>query len=190
MFHATTVLAVRHNGQTAWRATGRSPSATRRSSSARGRFADVARAHRAGFAGPPPTRSPLSRFRQNSSSIAATWSSAVEPPDWRTDRILRRLEAMLIVSGTASRRICCPATATSLSPTTDHRGIDRAGQALAAAKALAAHGARRARHRGTGHAHSRRDLYLFERQPDHRSSVNRTPCPSIFPKRPPPRFSR
>ena len=38
--------------------------------------------------------------------------------DWRTDRVLRRLEALLVVARPRSRCSCSPARATSSSPTT------------------------------------------------------------------------
>src|ERR1051325_7101340 len=72
MFHATTVLAVRHNGQPVMASDG---------GSAAGSFALFAR-----------FESKLEQYRGNLER------SAVElAKDWRTDRMLRRLEAMLIV---------------------------------------------------------------------------------------------
>jgi ATP-dependent HslUV protease subunit HslV len=59
-----------------------------------------------GFAGPPPTPSPCSSgWRASSSKYPGQLTrAAVElAKDWRTDRYLRRLEAMMIVATRTSR---------------------------------------------------------------------------------------
>src|ERR1043166_5094135 len=101
MFHATTVLAVRHNGQTVMASDGQVTfGQTVVKQSAR----KIRRLYNdrilAGFAGSAADSFALfARFESKLEQYRGNLErSAVElAKDWRTDRILRRLEAMLIV---------------------------------------------------------------------------------------------
>ena len=98
---ATTVLAVRHNGRSVMASDGQVTFGTRSSSRARERFAGCTTTEiLAGFAGSAADSFALfARFEAKLEQYRGNLErSAVElAKDWRTDRILRRLEAMLIV---------------------------------------------------------------------------------------------
>ena len=98
-----------------WPATARSRSARPWSSRARGRSAgSTTTGSWPALPDRPPTRFALfSRFEAKLEQYRGNLErSAVElAKDWRTDRILRRLEAMLIVADKQARRSCCRAPA-------------------------------------------------------------------------------
>ncbi len=101
MFHATTVLAVRHEGKTVMASDGQvTVGGTIMKQSAK----KIRRLYNdkilAGFAGSAADSFALfSRFEAKLEQYRGNLErSAVElAKDWRTDRILRRLEAMLVV---------------------------------------------------------------------------------------------
>src|SRR5438552_11218379 len=101
MIHATTVLAVRHNGQTVMASDGQ---VTLGDTVVKQRARKIRRLYNervlAGFAGSAADSFALfSRFEAKLEQYRGNLErSAVElAKDWRSDRILRRLEAMLIV---------------------------------------------------------------------------------------------
>ena len=90
--------------------------------------------------------------------------------DWRTDRYLRRLEAMMIV---ADKDVSLVLTGTGdvLEPEAGVMGIGSGGNyALAAARALARRAARRRGDRAQGARHRRRHLRLHQPQRHHRDA--------------------
>ena len=101
MFHATTILAVRHNGRTVLAGDGQ---VTLGESIVKHAARKIRRLYNdkilAGFAGSAADSFALfSRFEAKLEQYRGNLErSAVElAKDWRTDRVLRRLEAMLIV---------------------------------------------------------------------------------------------
>ena len=120
---STTILAVRRNGK--GRARRRRPGDCRRHGHEVQR-AEGARPREAAscspdLPAPPPTRSRCSRnSRRSSRGIPDNLPrAAVElAKDWRSDRVLRRLEALLAVDRRASMASSSPAPATSSSRTT------------------------------------------------------------------------
>ena len=101
MFHATTVLAVRHNGQTVMASDGQ---VTLGDTVVKQRARKIRRLYNdrvlAGFAGSAADSFALfARFEAKLEQYRGNLErSAVElAKDWRTDRMLRRLEAMLVV---------------------------------------------------------------------------------------------
>jgi ATP-dependent HslUV protease subunit HslV len=143
MFQATTVLAIRHKGKTVMASDGQVT------------FGDTVVKHRArkirrlyndrvlaGFAGSAADSFALfSRFEAKLEQYRGNLErSAVElAKEWRTDRVLRRLEAMLVVmDGTATYLLS--GTGDLIEPDDGIVAIGSGGAyALAAAKALAAH---------------------------------------------------
>ena len=110
MFHATTVLAVRHGGQTVMASDGQ---VTFGDTVVKQTARKIRRLYNdrilAGFAGSAADSFALfARFEAKLEQYRGNLErSAVElAKDWRTDRILRRLEAMLVVHG---RRVDLPA---------------------------------------------------------------------------------
>ena len=102
MFHATTVLAVRHNGQTVMASDGQ---VTFGDTVVKQRARKIRRLYNdrilAGFAGSAADSFALfSRFEAKLEQYRGNLErSAVElAKDWRTDRMLRRLEAMLAIA--------------------------------------------------------------------------------------------
>ena len=84
--------------------------------------------------------------------------------DWRTDRYLRRLEAMMLV---ADKDVTLVLTGTGdvLEPENHVMGIGSGGNyALAAARALMDQPLDAETHRPQGHGHCRGDLRLYEQQ--------------------------
>ena len=149
MFHATTVLAVRHKGQAVMASDGQVT------------FGDTVVKHRArkirrlyndhvlaGFAGSAADSFALfSRFEAKLEQYRGNLErSAVElAKEWRTDRVLRRLEAMLVVMD-AKATYLLSGTGDLIEPDDGIVAIGSGGAyALAAAKALAAHTALDAR---------------------------------------------
>jgi ATP-dependent HslUV protease, peptidase subunit HslV len=143
MFHATTVLALRHNGRSVMAGDGQVTfGQTVMKQSAK----KIRRLHHdrilAGFAGSAADSFALfSRFEAKLEQYRGNLErSAVElARDWRTDRLLRRLEAMLIVLDDRSMFLLS-GTGDLIEPDDDIVAIGSGGPyALAAAKALARH---------------------------------------------------
>src|ERR687889_1509486 len=141
MFHATTVLAVRHNGQSVMASDGQVTfGQTVMKQSAR----KIRRLYNdrilAGFAGSAADSFALfARFEQKLEQYRGNLErSAVElAKDWRTDRLLRRLEAMLIVLDRSSTFLLS-GNGDLIEPDDGIVAIGSGGPfALAAAKALA-----------------------------------------------------
>jgi ATP-dependent HslUV protease subunit HslV len=143
MFHSTTILGVRHNGHTVLAGDGQVT------------FGDTVVKHSArkirrlygdrvlaGFAGSAADSFALfSRFEAKLEQYRGNIErSSVElAKDWRTDRILRRLEAMLIVMDAASTFLLS-GTGDLIEPDDGIVGIGSGGgYAVAAARALARH---------------------------------------------------
>jgi ATP-dependent HslUV protease subunit HslV len=149
MFHATTVLAVRHKGQAVMASDGQ---VTFGDTVVKQRARKIRRLYNdrvlAGFAGSAADSFALfSRFEAKLEQYRGNLErSAVElAKDWRTDRMLRRLEAMLVVmDGTGTYLLS--GTGDLIEPDDGIVAIGSGGAyALAAAKALAAHTALDAR---------------------------------------------
>jgi ATP-dependent HslUV protease, peptidase subunit HslV len=143
MFHSTTILGVRHNGHAVLAGDGQVT------------FGDTVVKHSArkirrlygdkilaGFAGSAADSFALfSRFEAKLEQYRGNVErSAVElAKDWRTDRILRRLEAMLIVMD-AESTFLLSGTGDLIEPDDGIVGIGSGGgYAVAAARALARH---------------------------------------------------
>jgi len=149
MFHATTVLAVRHNGQTVMASDGQ---VTLGDTVVKQHARKIRRLYNdrvlAGFAGSAADSFALfSRFEAKLEQYRGNLErSAVElAKDWRTDRMLRRLEAMLVVMD-ANATYLLSGTGDLIEPDDGIVAIGSGGAyALAAAKALAAHTALDAR---------------------------------------------
>jgi len=141
-FHSTTVLAIRHNGQTVMASDGQ---VTLGDTVVKQRARKIRRLYNdrilAGFAGSAADSFALfSRFEAKLEQYRGNFErSAVElAKDWRTDRILRRLEAMLIVMD-AKTTYLLSGTGDLIEPDDGIVAIGSGGPyALAAAKALAA----------------------------------------------------
>src|SRR5216110_1067489 len=141
MFHATTVLAVRHNGQTVMASDGQ---VTFGNTVVKTSARKIRRLYNekilAGFAGSAADSFALfARFESKLEQYRGNLErSAVElAKDWRTDRILRRLEAMLIVLD-ASAMFLLSGNGDLIEPDDGIVAIGSGGPyALAAAKALA-----------------------------------------------------
>jgi ATP-dependent HslUV protease, peptidase subunit HslV len=149
MLHATTVLAVRHTGQTVMASDGQVTFGdTVMKQSAR----KIRKLYNdkilAGFAGSAADSFALfSRFEAKLEQYRGNLErSAVElAKDWRTDRFLRRLEAMLLVMDTKSTFLLS-GNGDLIEPDDGIIAIGSGGAyALAAAKALARHTALDAR---------------------------------------------
>ena len=142
MFQATTVLAVRHNGQSVMASDGQ---VTFGETVVKQRARKIRRLYNdrilAGFAGSAADSFALfSRFEAKLEQYRGNLErSAVElAKDWRTDRILRRLEAMLIVLDKSSTFLLS-GNGDLIEPDDGIVAIGSGGPyALAAAKALAA----------------------------------------------------
>jgi len=143
MFHATTVLAVRHAGQTVMASDGQvtfGDTVVKQSAKKiRKLYSDRILA---GFAGSAADSFALfSRFEAKLEQYRGNLErSAVElAKDWRTDRLLRRLEAMLIVMD-AKMTFLLSGNGDLIEPDDGIIAIGSGGAyALAAAKALARH---------------------------------------------------
>ncbi len=142
-FHSTTVLAVRHNGQAVMASDGQ---VTLGDTVVKQRARKIRRLYNdrilAGFAGSAADSFALfSRFEGKLEQYRGNFErAAVElAKDWRTDRILRRLEAMLIVMD-AKTTYLLSGTGDLIEPDDGIVAIGSGGAyALAAAKALAQH---------------------------------------------------
>ncbi len=143
--HGTTVLGVRHNGRVALGSDGQAT------------MGDVVMKHKAqkvrslyngkilaGFAGATADAFTLfERFEEKLQQYGGNVTrAAVElAKDWRTDRFLRRLEALLAVAA-ADRLLLISGNGDVIEPDDDILAIGSGGPyALAAARALKAHGA-------------------------------------------------
>src|ERR1051325_670539 len=143
MFHATTVLAVRHRGQSVMASDGQ---VTLGETVVKQRARKIRRLYNerilAGFAGSAADSFALfSRFEAKLEQYRGNLErSAVElAKDWRTDRMLRRLEAMLIVLDPTSMFLLS-GNGDLIEPDDGIVAIGSGGPyALAAAKALAKH---------------------------------------------------
>lgn len=143
MFHATTVLAVRHNGQAVMASDGQ---VTLGDIVVKQHARKIRRLYNdrvlAGFAGSAADSFALfSRFEAKLEQYRGNLErSAVElAKDWRTDRMLRRLEAMLVVMDPVATYLLS-GTGDLIEPDDGIVAIGSGGAyALAAAKALAAH---------------------------------------------------
>ena len=141
-FHSTTVLAIRHNGQTVMASDGQ---VTLGDTVVKQRARKIRRLYNdrilAGFAGSAADSFALfSRFEAKLEQYRGNFErSAVElAKDWRTDRILRRLEAMLIVMD-AKTTYLLSGTGDLIEPDDGIVAIGSGGPyALSAARALAA----------------------------------------------------
>jgi ATP-dependent HslUV protease, peptidase subunit HslV len=149
MFHATTVLAVRHNGQTVMASDGQ---VTFGATVVKQHARKIRRLYNdrvlAGFAGSAADSFALfARFEAKLEQYRGNLErSAVElAKDWRSDRILRRLEAMLVVMDAESTYLLS-GNGDLIEPDDGIVAIGSGGAyALAAAKALAQHTALDAR---------------------------------------------
>ena len=143
MFHATTVLAVRHNGQTVMASDGQ---VTFGDTIVKQKARKIRRLYNdrvlAGFAGSAADSFALfARFEAKLEQYRGNLErSAVElAKDWRSDRILRRLEAMLVVMDGESTYLLS-GNGDLIEPDDGIVAIGSGGAyALAAAKALALH---------------------------------------------------
>ena len=143
MFHATTVLAVRHHGQAVMASDGQ---VTLGDLVVKQHARKIRRLYNdrvlAGFAGSAADSFALfSRFEAKLEQYRGNLErSAVElAKDWRTDRMLRRLEAMLVVMDPGATYLLS-GTGDLIEPDDGIVAIGSGGAyALAAAKALAAH---------------------------------------------------
>jgi ATP-dependent HslUV protease subunit HslV len=141
MFHSTTILAVRHGGRTVLAGDGQvTLGQTVVKQSARKIRRLYGDRILAGFAGSAADSFALfSRFEAKLEQYRGNLErSAVElAKDWRSDRVLRRLEAMLIVAD-ASAMFLLSGTGDLIEPDAGVVAIGSGGPyALAAAKALA-----------------------------------------------------
>ena len=143
MFHATTVLAVRHRGKTVMASDGQ---VTFGDTVVKQSARKIRRLYNdrilAGFAGSAADSFALfSRFEAKLEQYRGNLErSAVElAKDWRSDRTLRRLEAMLIVMD-AKLTYLLSGTGDLIEPDDGISALGSGGSyALAAAKALARH---------------------------------------------------
>jgi ATP-dependent HslUV protease subunit HslV len=143
MIHATTVLAVRHRNETVMASDGQ---VTLGSTVVKQNARKIRRLYNerilAGFAGSAADSFALfSRFEAKLEQYRGNLErSAVElAKDWRTDRMLRRLEAMLIVMDSKSTYLLS-GTGDLIEPDDGIIAIGSGGAyAMAAAKALARH---------------------------------------------------
>ena len=149
MIHATTILAVRHNGKAVMAGDGQ---VTLGSSIVKHGARKIRRLHNetvlAGFAGSAADSFALfSRFEAKLEQYRGNLDrAAVElAKDWRTDRALRRLEAMLVIMDQRATFLLS-GTGDLIEPDDGIIGIGSGGAfAQAAAKALVRHSALDAR---------------------------------------------
>jgi ATP-dependent HslUV protease subunit HslV len=143
MFHSTTVLAVRHKGRAVMASDGQ---VTFGNTVMKQTAKKIRRLHAnkvlAGFAGSAADSFALfSRFEAKLDEHRGNLErAAVElARDWRTDRLLRRLEAMLVIMDT-TRTFLLSGTGDLIEPDDGIIAIGSGGPfALAAARALAQH---------------------------------------------------
>jgi ATP-dependent HslUV protease subunit HslV len=143
MWHSTTVLAVRHNGRSVMASDGQ---VTFGQTVMKQTAKKIRRLHNnkvlAGFAGSAADSFALfARFESKLDEHRGNLErAAVElARDWRTDRLLRRLEAMLVVMD-PTRTFLLSGTGDLIEPDDGIIGIGSGGPyALAAARALSQH---------------------------------------------------
>jgi len=143
MFHSTTVLAVRHNGRAVMASDGQ---VTFGNTVMKQTAKKIRRLHNnkvlAGFAGSAADSFALfSRFEAKLDEHRGNLErAAVElARDWRTDRLLRRLEAMLVVSDKRATFLLS-GTGDLIEPDDGIVAVGSCGPfAMAAARALARH---------------------------------------------------
>jgi ATP-dependent HslUV protease subunit HslV len=148
-FHATTVLAVRHNGRVVMAGDGQ---VTLGTTVVKERARKIRRLYKdqvlAGFAGSAADAFALfARFEAKLEEFRGNLERSVVElaRDWRTDRYLRRLEAMLVVMDQRSTFLVS-GTGDLIEPDDGLVAIGSGGPyALAAARALARHSALDAR---------------------------------------------
>ena len=171
-FRGTTILSVRRDGRVV---VGGDGQVSMGNTVMKGNARKVRRLHKgqvlAGFAGGTADAFTLferfeGKLEKHSGNLLR---SAVElAKDWRTDRILRRLEALLIVADSRDSLIIS-GNGDVIEPEHDLMAIGSGGPyALAAARALIENSdldARRDRRKGT--VHHRRYLCLYQWQSDH-----------------------
>ena len=166
---ATTILAVRRNGKVAIGGDGQvTVGETVMKSNAQKVRAIRGGRIVAGFAGAAADAMTLfEKFEEKLERYPGNMPrAAVElAKDWRSDRVLRRLEALLVVAD-ASTASSSPATGELIEPDDGMLAIGSGGSyALAAARALVdEHAARAEGDRQAQHAHRRRDLHLYEHE--------------------------
>jgi ATP-dependent HslUV protease subunit HslV len=149
VIHATTILAVRHGGRTVLAGDGQ---VTFGASVLKHSARKIRRLHQgnvlAGFAGSAADSFALfARFEAKLEQYRGNLErAAVElARDWRTDRALRRLEAMLVVADTGAIFVLS-GTGDLIEPDDGIVGVGSGGPfAMAAARALARHSALGAR---------------------------------------------
>ena len=142
-FHGTTVLAVRHNGGVVMAGDGQ---VTLGGTVVKQTARKIRRLHNdkilAGFAGSAADSFALfSRFESKLDQYRGNLDRSVVElaKDWRTDRLLRRLEAMMLVAD-ASATFLLSGTGDLIEPDDGIVAIGSGGAyAMAAAKALARH---------------------------------------------------
>ncbi len=179
--HATTVLSVRHRGQVALGGDGQ---VTIGQTVVKAGARKVRKLYHdrvvAGFAGAAADAFTLfARFEAKLDEHRGNLArAAVElAKDWRADRVLRRLEAMLAVAD-RDHSFIVSGTGDVIEPDDGLIGIGSGGPyALAAARALVdAFGSRRQDHRHRGDANRRQHLHLHQRS-DHRGGPVRAATP-------------
>ena len=141
-FHGTTILCVRRNGRVALGGDGQ---VTMGDKVVKGNARKVRRLHDgkvlAGFAGGTADAFTLfDYFEKKLGQYGNLTRAAIElAKDWRTDRLLRRLEALMVVADRESSLIVS-GTGDVIEPDDGLIGIGSGGPyALAAARALCAH---------------------------------------------------
>ena len=172
MFHSTTILAVRHRDAAVLAGDGQ---VTFGQTVVKHHAKKIRRLYNdrvlAGFAGSAADSFALfSRFEAKLEQYRGNLErSAVElAKDWRSDRILRRLEAMLIVLDKTATFLLS-GNGDLIEPDDGIVAIGSGGPVRARRRQGAGgqHRARRARDRREGDDHRRRDLHLYQRH--HRS---------------------
>jgi ATP-dependent HslUV protease, peptidase subunit HslV len=176
--HATTVLGVRHGGKVVFASDGQ---VTLGQTVVKHQARKVRRLYHervlAGFAGTAADGFALfNRFEGKLEEHRGNLErAAVElARDWRTDRALRRLEAMMLVADPRAMYLVS-GTGDLIEPDDGIIGIGSGGPfALAAARARPAQRSRRPRHRRARDDHRRGHLHLHERPRRDRGALTMT----------------
>ena len=172
--HGTTILAVRRNGAVAMGGDGQ---VTLGNTVMKGNARKVRRLYNdkvlAGFAGGTADAFTLfERFEGKLEKYGNLTRAAIElAKDWRTDRYLRRLEALLLV-GDPDKLFVISGNGDVIEPEYDAGGhrLRRAVRPGRGARAARQHRARCARDRRALAQHRRRHLHLHQPQPHHRGA--------------------
>ncbi len=182
-WHSTTVICVRHGGRVAMASDGQVTLGTTVMKQTAAKIRRLKGGEViAGFAGSSADAFALfSRFESKLEEFRGNLDrSAIElAKDWRTDKMLRQLEALLIVAD-KSTSLLISGTGDLISPEEGVLAVGSGGPyALAAARALLKHrqDLTRGRHRPRGAADRGRDRHLHER-PDHAGGNLRGAVPS------------